>query len=190
LHAFDHAGYEGQRQSNNIEIAAVDARNPARGLTLDGIGSGFAVGFAGGDVGGEFVVGGREHGHVRDFGGDFGDGVRGGWGEERYASDDFMGGSGEEAQHAGCVFVVFGLGEDFSVGGDDGGVGSEDQGWFGLGEGFEDWGSGDGLGFFARETEDVADGGFVGAEVLGDFGGDDFEGVASLGEQVASSWGR
>ena len=138
---FDHAGDQRQRQSNNIEIAAVDAGNPAGSLALDSVRSGFAPRLARGDVGSELVVGGCEHRDPGDFGGDFCDGV--GWpgGEEGDACDDLVGGAGEETEHAGRVGVVFGLGEDCAVGGDDGGVGAEDHGRFSLGlsEGFEGW---------------------------------------------------
>ena len=69
--AFDHAGDERQRQSNDIEIAAVDARNPAGGAALDGVGSGLVDGLVGRDVGGDFLLGQGEHGDVRDLGGGF-----------------------------------------------------------------------------------------------------------------------
>ena len=40
------------------------------------------------------------------------------------SGDDLMGGSGEQAEHAGCVGGVDGLAEDLSVWRDDDGVGS------------------------------------------------------------------
>ncbi len=186
--AGDHAGDECEGQPNDIEIAPVDAGNPAGGLALDGVGSGFAVRLASGDVAGDVLVGGREEGDVGDLGGDLS--VRAG--DECDAGDDLMRGSGKKAQHAGGVGVGFGLGQHFAVGGDDGGVGAEDEEglvWVLGGEGCEGGRGGDGFSFFAGEAEDVRDGLLAGVRILGDVGGEDGEGVSSLGEEIAAARG-
>ena len=45
-----------QRQSHHIEVAALDARNPARRAALNGVGAGLVHGLAGGHVGRDLLV--------------------------------------------------------------------------------------------------------------------------------------
>src|ERR1035437_10670328 len=54
---FEERGDEGEGQSDDVEVTAFDAGNPAGGAALDGVGAGFVHGFAGGDVGGNLLFG-------------------------------------------------------------------------------------------------------------------------------------
>lgn len=105
---FEEGSDEGEGEADDVEVAALDAGNPARGAALDGIGAGFVHGLAGGDVGGNFGVGEGEEADGGDFGGDFG----AGGGDEGDAGDDVVGAAGEEAEHAGGVGGGLGFGED------------------------------------------------------------------------------
>ena len=109
-------------QSNDIEVAALDAVNEVGGTTLDGVSSGFVSGLAGGDVIGDVLIGEREE--MDD--GDLGDGLNGLCGDEGDAGDDAMGATGEQAQHARGVSWLFGFAKDLVVDG-NGGVGTEDD---------------------------------------------------------------
>jgi hypothetical protein len=115
------AGDEGNGKADDVEVIAFNAGNPTSGTTLDGIGSGFVHGFAGGDIGGDFFVGEGEESDGGGFGGDFS--VCGG--DDGDAGDDAMGAAGEKTEHTGGVGGVFGLAEDVIVEG-YGGVGAED----------------------------------------------------------------
>src|SRR5260370_40295590 len=52
----------GEGQADNVEVAAFDARDVAAGPSLDGVGAGFVVRLAGGEVAGNFFRG--EHGEM------------------------------------------------------------------------------------------------------------------------------
>ena len=54
---FEEGGDEGDGQADDVEITAFDAGNPTGGAALDGVGSGFVHGFAGGDVSIDFFLG-------------------------------------------------------------------------------------------------------------------------------------
>ena len=60
-----------QRQADYVEVAALDAGNPAGGAALDGVGAGLVHGLAGGNVGGDLFVGEGEEADRRGFGGYF-----------------------------------------------------------------------------------------------------------------------
>jgi len=47
---------QGQGQTDDVEVAAFNAGNPAGRAALDGVGAGLVHGFAGGDIGGDFFV--------------------------------------------------------------------------------------------------------------------------------------
>jgi hypothetical protein len=119
---FKEAGDEGNGKADDVEVVAFDARNPTGGATLDGIGSGFVHGLAGGDIGGDFFIGEGEESDGGGFGGDFS--VCGG--DDGDAGDDTVGAAGEKAEHTGGVGGVFWLAEDVVVEG-DGGIGTEDS---------------------------------------------------------------
>src|SRR5580704_15847094 len=98
-----------------------------------------------------------------------------------------MGGSGEQADHAGCVGLVDGLAEDLSVWCDDGGVGSEDKE-----RTYEERAgvvfatrvlSKDGLGLFPGKADDVGDGRFTRQRLFRNVCRSDGEGVAGLREE-------
>ena len=116
----EHGGDEGEGKADDVEVVALDAGDPASGEALDGVGSGFIHGLAGGDVGVDVFVGECEEADGGDFGGDFG----AGGGDDGDAGDDVMGAAGEKTEHAGGVGLVFGFAEDVAVEG-DGGVGAE-----------------------------------------------------------------
>src|ERR1035437_4295566 len=118
---FEEGGDQGQGQADYVEVVAFDAGDPAGGAALDGVGSCFVHGLAGGDVGGDLFVGEGEEFDGGDFGGYFG----GLGSDDGDAGDDAMGAAGEQAQHGGGVALVFGFGEDVVVEG-YGGVGAED----------------------------------------------------------------
>src|SRR5467141_5236572 len=46
----------GQGEADDVEVTAFDARNEAAGAALDGVGAGFVVRFAGGEVAGDFFM--------------------------------------------------------------------------------------------------------------------------------------
>src|SRR5260370_32860286 len=46
----------GEREADDVEVAAFDARNEAAGAALNGVGAGFVVRFARGKVAGDFLV--------------------------------------------------------------------------------------------------------------------------------------
>jgi hypothetical protein len=52
----EEGGDEGDRQADDVEVAAFNAGNPAGGATLNGVGAGFVHRFAGGDVGVDLFV--------------------------------------------------------------------------------------------------------------------------------------
>jgi hypothetical protein len=56
LAGFEESGDEGDGEADYVEIAAFDAGNPTGGVALDGVGSCFVHGLAGGDVGIDFLV--------------------------------------------------------------------------------------------------------------------------------------
>jgi hypothetical protein len=109
-------GYEGEGQAYDVEVAAFDAGNPPGGVALDGVGSGFVGGLAGGDVVADFLFGEGEELDCCYFGSYFG--ARGT--DDGYAGDDAVGATGEEAEHSGGVFVVFRFAEDVIVEGNGG----------------------------------------------------------------------
>src|SRR3954447_19073754 len=115
-------GDQGQGQTYNIEIAAFNAGNPARGAALDGVGACLVHGLAGGHVGFDFRVGEREKANGSDFGGDLG----GLSGYDCNAGDDVMGAPREQSQHACGIGGVFGFGKDLAIEG-HGGVGAENH---------------------------------------------------------------
>ena len=118
----EESGDKGNGKADDVEVVAFNAWNPTRGATLDGVGSGFVHGFAGGDVSIDVFVRGGEKLDGGGFGGDFS--VCGG--DNGDAGDDAMGAAGEKTKHPGGVGGVFGLAEDLIVEG-YGGVGAQDD---------------------------------------------------------------
>ena len=164
----------GDGEAHDVEEVAFDAGDPAGGVALDAVGTGFVEAVAGGEVVGEIGVG---DGGEEDAGG-FDVGALGGGSDDGDAGVDLVDAVGEEAEDALGVGKVCGFVEDF-VFEDDGGVGSEDGGFGVLGV--------HGLRLFEGETLDVGGGRLVGAEGLVDVRGEDVETQAGLGEEVAAA---
>jgi len=61
-------GDEGDGEADYVEVAALDAGDPAGGVALDGVGAGFVHRLAGGDVGLDFCFGDGEELHGCYFG--------------------------------------------------------------------------------------------------------------------------
>jgi len=166
----------GDGEAHDVEEVALDAGDPAGGVTLDAVGTGFVEGVAGAEVVVELVGGdcGEE-----DVGG-FDVGEAGGGSDDGDAGVDLMGVAGEGAEHALGVGEVDRLVEDLVVE-DDGGVGAEDGGG-----GMEVV---EGQGLLEGETLDVLGGGFVEAEGFVDVRGEDIEAEACLSEEIAATRG-
>jgi hypothetical protein len=164
----------GYGEAHYVEEVAFDAGDPAGGVALDAVGSGFVEGVVGGEVVGEVGFGDRGE---EDAGGFYVRAVGGGR-DDRYAGVDLVGSVGELAEHALGFGNVCGFVEDLLFT-DYCGVGTEDGG-FGV-EGL------DGLRLFEGESLDVGGGGFVGVEGFVDVRGEDVEAQAGLGEEVAAA---
>ena len=164
----------GDGEAHNVEEVAFNAGDPAGGVALDAVGSGFVEGIAGGEIDGKFGLwdGGDEDG------GGFYVGAGGCAGCDGDAGVDLVGAVGEAAEHALGVGKVCGFVEDLLFT-DYGRVGTEDGG-FGV-EGL------DGLGLFEGQALDVGGGGFVGAVGFVDVGGEYVEAQAGLGEEVTAA---
>ena len=180
---FEHGVDERDGQADYVEVAADNARNPAAGVALDGVGAGLVHWLPSGYVSKNFFVRHREHGDAGGFGGNF-HAVRR---NKTNAGDDLMCASGEQTQHARRIRFVDGLVENFMIADDDG-VRSEDE------QGIIDCvamvvRAENGVGLFARQPLDEMDGIFAGARLFGDRDELDLEGEASLSEQFAASWG-
>jgi len=142
-------------QADDVEIAALDARDPAGGVALDAVGAGFVEGLAAGEIVDQF-------GLLDDIEGDLGDfdvGERLGRGEDGDTGHDGVGAAGEEVEHASGVSLVGGLAENLAVGHDAGVGGEDDQRVAFAGDAFAA-GCGQGLGLLDRaQAEDGALGG-------------------------------
>jgi hypothetical protein len=111
--------YCGYGEAHYVEEVAFDAGDPAGGVALDAIGSGFVEGVVGGEVVGEVGVG---DGGEEDAGG-FYVGVLGGGGDDGDAGVDLVGSVGKLAEHSFSVGKICGFVEDLLLT-DDGGVGT------------------------------------------------------------------
>lgn len=172
----------GERKAHDVEVAAFDAGDPAGGIALDAIGSGFVHGLAAHEVVDELLV-------VDEVEEDLGNldlADHAGAGDGGDSGEDLVGASGEELEYAARVGLIDGFAEDFAVE-DDGGVGAQDDEGVGgvvfvVAAAIED-----GLGFFDGEALDVLGGGLVGLEEFIEVGGLDGEGEADLFEELAAA---
>ena len=114
----------GEGKAHDVEEVAFDAGDPAGGVALDAVGSGFVEAVAGGEVVGE--VGGGDGGE--EDGGGFDVRALGGGCDDGDAGMDLVRAVGELAKHALGVGEVCGLVEDLCVVEDYGGVCAEDGG--------------------------------------------------------------
>ena len=120
----------------------MDARHPATGATLDGVGAGFVERLTGGDIVVDLLIGERDKADKCNFGGTLPLPPPG----ETEAGDDLVGLPREEAEHAGGVGCVLRFAEDLFVD-DNYRVRAENEGVRRDGVS-----SGDGLGLFTGET--------------------------------------
>src|SRR5712692_7543310 len=108
----------GERQADDIEIAAFDLRNVAAGAALDGVSAGFVERLAGGEIAKNFLRVDRGEANL----GGFDEGVTFGVGQanERDARDDGVGAVGQFFEHAASIVRGTGLAENDAVEGDNG----------------------------------------------------------------------
>src|ERR1700737_894713 len=130
----------GEREADDVEVAAFDARNEAAGAALNGVGAGFVVGFVGGKVAGDFFV--IELGEMDVSGFDESAAFGVGKANESDAREDGVRAAGKFFEHVAGVVGGARLAEDVAVEGDLG-IGADDDGRangaggdeFGFGEG-------------------------------------------------------
>src|SRR6266851_1473930 len=84
-------------EADNVEVAAFDAGDVAAGTALDGVGAGFVVGLAGGEVAGDFFGG--ERGEVHQSGLDKGEALRVGEADEGDTGEDGVRKAGKFFEH-------------------------------------------------------------------------------------------
>src|SRR6266567_898524 len=115
----------GEREADNVEVAAFDSRDEAASAALDGVGTSFVIGFAAGEIARDFFFG--EGGEMDKCGLDEGELLDIGQADEGDACDDGMGAAGESFEHVACVIGRTRLAEDAAFEGDDG-VGGDNNG--------------------------------------------------------------
>src|SRR3954453_1257024 len=111
LHRLDHAGDERERKADDVEVAAVYARHPPAGATLNGVGPGFVERLAGGHILVYLLFGERDKADKCNFRGALALSSPG----QTKPGDDLMSLAGEQAQHAGGVDCILRLTEDLFV---------------------------------------------------------------------------
>ena len=164
-------------QADDVGITAFEAGDVAGGEALDGVGAGFAEGFAGGDVGVDFS--GRHSGHLNVGALDAAPEIA--VKAEADGGKDEVGAAlkgGEHGDGGGCAGRLFEDPFDSGVEQYNGGVGGEHAL---IGGGVER------SGFFAGETGDVGGGGFAVSFDFFDAAGTDLKGDTGLGEQVSAA---
>ena len=91
----------GERETHDIEVAAFDARNETAGATLNGVGTGFVIRFAAGEIARDFFL--REGGEVDQGGLDEVELLDVRKADKGDASDDGMGAAGKSFEHVAGV---------------------------------------------------------------------------------------
>ena len=101
-------GDGGDGEAHNVEEVALDAGDPAGGVALDAVGSGFVERVPGGKIVGEVVVGDGGEEHAGGFD------VRAlvGWRDDGYAGVYLMDAVGKLAEHSFSVGEIGGFVED------------------------------------------------------------------------------
>src|SRR6266851_7724517 len=169
----------GEGEADDVEVTAFDARNETAGATLDGVGAGFVVRFAGGEVAGDFFV--IELGEMDVSRFDEGAALGVGKADESDTGDDGVGAGGKFFEHVTSVVRGARLAEDVAIKGDLG-VGSDDDGRAGGAGGYKfGFGSGQALDEIMRR--------FAGVRCFVDGGGEHGEGETSVVEDFGAADG-
>ena len=130
----------GEGETDDVEVTAFDSRNETAGAALDSVGAGFVVGFAGGEIAGDFFVIELGEMDVSRFDESAAFGV--GKADEGDAREDGVRAAGKFFEHVAGVVRGARLAEDVAIEGDLG-VGADDDGWAG-GAGGDELGFGNG----------------------------------------------
>ena len=107
----------GEGETDDIEVATLDARNEAPGVALNGVGAGFVMRFAGGEVAEDLLAG--QRGEMDERGFDKSTGLCVGEADKRDPGDDGVGAAGKFFKHLTRIVRRAGLSEDKAVDRDD-----------------------------------------------------------------------
>jgi hypothetical protein len=165
----------GEREADDVKIAAFDARDEAAGAALDGVG--FIVRFAGGEITGDLFL--RKSGELHQRGFDESEPLGVGKADERDASDDSVGAAGKFFEHAAGVVGGTWFAEDVAFKGDFGVGGDDDGGPDGAG--------GDKFGFGDGQTLNEFVSGFARVSRFVDCGGKQDEGEARAAKNFSAA---
>jgi len=170
-----------ERESYHVEVTPLDTSDEFSGAALNGVGAGFADGFAGGHVRGDFARGEPSEGDPGGFDG----------GEEAHATtarreaqerdgrEDAVRAAGKKAEHAAGVGEGGRLAENFAAEDDHGVRAEDDGGAANMASGGESLGAG--------EAGSVARGGFAFARRFVHGCGKDAEGNARAAQDFRAA---
>lgn len=167
----------GEREADDIEVAALDAGDVAAGEALNSVSAGFVERFTGGEVAGDFVGG--ELGEADESGFDEVAALGVGKADEGDAGEDRVSAAGEEFEHAAGVVGGAGLAENASFE-DDNGIGADDDGG-------TNGASGDEFRLGLGEASDEIGRRFVGDGSLIHGGGEDGEGEPGVAKNFSAA---
>src|SRR5216684_347953 len=169
----------GEGEAHDVEVTAFDAGNETAGTALDGVGAGFVVWFAGGEVAGDFF--GIELGKMDMSRFDEGAALGVGKANEGDTGEDRVRAGGKSFEHVAGVVGGARLAEDVAVESDFG-VGANDDGRAN-GAGGDEFGFGDG-----QAMHEVVRG-FAGVGRFVDGGGEHGEGEAGVAKDFGAAGG-
>ena len=106
-----------ERETDDIEVATFHTRNETPGVTLNGVGAGFVMRFAGGEVAEDLLAGERDEMDERGF--DKSTALCVGEADKRDPRDDGVGAAGKFFERVTRIIRRAGLSEDKAVDGDD-----------------------------------------------------------------------
>ena len=106
-----------ERETDDIEVATFHTRNETPGVTLNGVGAGFVMRFAGGEVAEDLLAGERDEMDERGF--DKSKALCVGEADERDPGDDGVGAAGKFFERVTRIVRRAGFSEDEAVDGDD-----------------------------------------------------------------------
>jgi hypothetical protein len=115
----------GEGEAHDIEVAAFDAGNEAAGVALNGVGAGFVMRLAGGEVGEDLLAGERGEMDERRFDKGAARGI--GEADEGYAGDDGVGAARKFFEHVTRIVRGAGLAQDEAVESNNGVRGDDDR---------------------------------------------------------------
>ena len=141
----------GEGETDDVEIAAINAGDEAAGAALDGVGAGFVMGFAGREIADDFFM--RESSELDQSGLRENNALGVGKADEGDAGDDGVGAAGKSFEHLTGVLRRTRLAEDVAFESDFGVGGNDDGGADGAG--------GDQLGFGDGQALDEVVSGFA-----------------------------